>query len=130
MKTILIVENDAATAEFLVLAFAQETSHHTLLAPDGLQALKLIRGMKPHLFILDYRLPDMNAIELYDQLHATTKLEATPTIVLCAYLDQHDVIEIEKRKIAHMNKPFSLDDFLDTVEKILAAPSQLIEASL
>jgi len=71
----------------------------------------------PNLFILDYRLPSMNGIDLYDQLHTVKGLEDTPGIMLSAYLPKH---EIEKRSLVALSKPFELDELLDTVEKLLA----------
>jgi DNA-binding response OmpR family regulator len=116
VKTVLVVEDDTGIGNFLVQAISQETSHHALLVADGFQALKAVASIKPSLFILDYQLPRMNGIELYDQLHTTKGLEDVPTIVISARLPKH---EIEKRKIIPMNKPLELDDFLNTIEKLL-----------
>src|SRR6266487_2200594 len=115
-KMVLVVEDDVGIGNFLVQAISQETSHHALLVADGFQALKTVASIKPSLFILDYQLPRMNGIELYDQLHATKGLEEIPAIVISARLPRK---EIEKRKIMAMSKPLELDDFLNTIEKLL-----------
>lgn len=117
VKTVLVVEDDAGIGNFLVQAISQETPHHALLVTDGFQALKAVASIKPSLFILDYQLPRMNGIELYDQLHATKGLEDVHAIVISARLPKR---EIEKRKITPMNKPLELDDFLNTIEKLLS----------
>ena len=116
VKTVLVVEDDIGIGNFLVQAISQETSHHALLVTDAFQALKAVASIKPSLFILDYQLPRMNGIELYDQLHATKGLEEIPAIVISARLPKK---EIEKRKILAMSKPLELDDFLNTIEKLL-----------
>lgn len=115
-KTVLVVEDDTGIGNFLVQAISQETPHHALLVSDGFQALKAVASIKPSLFILDYQLPRMNGIELYDQLHATPGLEKIPAIVISARLPRQ---EIEKRKIMSMSKPLELDDFLNTIESLL-----------
>lgn len=117
VKTVLVVEDDSSIGNFLVQAISQETSHHALLVADGFQALKAVKSLKPSLFILDYQLPKMDGIELYDQLHATEGLEAIPAIVISARLPKQ---EIAKRKIMAMNKPLELDDFLNAIEKLLS----------
>ena len=71
VKTILVVEDDVGIGSFLTQAISQETPHQAMLVTDGFQALNAIRSIKPGLFILDYQLPRMNGIELYDKLHAT-----------------------------------------------------------
>src|SRR5437588_11547265 len=116
VKTVLVVEDDTGIGNFLVQAITQETSHHALLVADGFQALKAVASIKPSLFILDYQLPRMNGIELYDKLHTTKGLEEIPAIVISARLPKH---EIEKRKIIAMSKPLELDDFLNTIERLL-----------
>ena len=85
-KTILVVEDDRDIGEFLDLALTQETPYHALLVADGFQALRVVREIKPDLLILDYHLPNMDGIELYDHLHATKGLEDTPAILLSANL--------------------------------------------
>ncbi len=116
IKAILVVEDDADIGSFIVEAISQETPHHALLVTDGFQALKAVHELKPDLLILDYQLPHMNGIELYDRLDAIKGLEALPTIVMSARLPAR---EIEKRKIVGMKKPFELQELLNTIEKLL-----------
>src|SRR6266487_2682382 len=116
VKTVLVVEDDTGIGNFLVQAILQETPYHAMLVADGFQALKAVANIKPSLFILDYQLPRMNGIELYDQLHATKGLEHIPAVVISARLPRQ---EIEKRKIIAMSKPLELDDFLNAIENLL-----------
>ena len=116
VKTVLVVEDDTGIGNFLVQAILQETPYQAMLVADGFQAIKAVTNIKPSLFILDYQLPRMNGIELYDQLHATKGLEHIPAMVISARLPRQ---EIEKRKIIAMSKPLELDDFLNTIEKLL-----------
>nr|HET6904034.1 response regulator [Ktedonobacteraceae bacterium] len=116
VKTVLVVEDDTGIGTFLVQAILQETHHQALLVSDGFQAMKTVTNIKPSLFILDYQLPRMNGLELYDHLHATKGLEHIPALIISARLPRH---EIEKRKLASMSKPLELDDFLQTIEKLL-----------
>src|SRR5438093_11603270 len=82
VKTILVVEDDTAIGSFLVEAIKQEASHQALLATDGYQALKMVHDLKPSLFLIDYSLPYLNGLELYEQLHATKKLEHVRTSIM------------------------------------------------
>ncbi len=116
LKTILLVEDDINIGEVLVQAITQETSYLAVLAADGFEALKLVENIMPNLFILDYQLPRMNGIELYDKLHAIDKLADVPTIMMSARLPQQ---ELTKRNITAMNKPIDLDDFLQTIDQFL-----------
>lgn len=115
-EAILVVEDDDCIGSFLVEALTQETAYETLLVTDGFQALQAVRSIRPRLFITDYRLPYMNGLELYDRLCSTHALENTPTIIMSAYLPEE---EVKKRQLVSLNKPFELDELLDTVDKLL-----------
>lgn len=116
VKTVLVVEDDTGIGSFLVQAISQETPHHAMLVTDGLQAIKAVSNIKPSLLILDYQLPRMNGIEIYDHLHATKGLEDVPAIMISARLPRN---EIAKRNIIAMSKPLELDVFLQAIEKLL-----------
>ncbi|HVB22554.1 MAG TPA: response regulator [Ktedonobacteraceae bacterium] len=116
VKTVLVVEDDTGIGTFLIQAIQQETHYQAMLVTDGFQALKVVATIKPGLFILDYQLPRMNGIELYDRLHAISGMEEIPAIIVSARLPRH---EIEKRKIIGISKPLELDDFLQTIEHLL-----------
>lgn len=117
VKTILVVEDDADIGSFIVQAILQETSHYALLVTDGFQCLKAIHDLKPDLIIIDYQLPHMNGIELYDRLIDIENLKACSTIMVSARLPTQEIV---KRKIVGMKKPFELLDLLNTIEKLLA----------
>jgi CheY-like chemotaxis protein len=118
-KTILVVEDDSAIGTFLLEAIAQETPYYPLLVPDAFEALKAMQGIRPNLILLDYYLPKMNGIELYDQLQATPECANIPVILLTTNLDKR-LEEIVERNLLGLSKPVDLDDLLDTIEKALA----------
>ena len=116
IKTILVVEDDVGIGSFLAQAISQETRHQALLVTDGFQALKTVMDIKPSLFILDYQLPRMNGIELYDKLHTIDGLDNVPAILISARLPKK---EIDTRHITGLSKPLELDEFLHTIEELL-----------
>jgi CheY-like chemotaxis protein len=117
IKTILLVEDDVNIGEVLVQAITQETTFLAILVSNGFEALSVIKEVKPDLFILDYQLPRMNGIELYDHLHAIDKLADVPAVIMSARLPQQ---VLGDRNILAMSKPVDLDDFLQAIEDLLA----------
>ncbi len=115
---ILVIEDDDSIGTFLVEALSQETPYKAMLVTDGFQALQLVRIVKPSLVITDYRLPNMNGLELYDMLRSMQPLKDMPTIIMSAHLPMQ---EVRKRNLVGLNKPFELDDLLNTVERLLSA---------
>ena len=116
-KTVLLVEDDAAIAELLAQIIVQETPYRVFVVPDGLQALDMAKNVRPNLLLLDYWLPTINGIELYDRLCAMKELEKIPTIMLSV---NPPFQEIKKRKITSMKKPFDVDQLLQTVQSLIA----------
>jgi DNA-binding response OmpR family regulator len=115
-KLILVVEDDEAIGALLIQFLAQETCYQALWVANSFEALNVVREIKPDLFILDYQLPVMNGIQLYDQLHVISQLENVPAILLSARLPRY---EVEKRSLIGLGKPFELDDLLETINKAL-----------
>ncbi len=81
ISKVVSVEDDAEIAELLefVVGHPQIEMHH---ADNGLDALTLIREIKPDLVILDVMMPKMNGWEVYDTLRADEAFKHTPVIML------------------------------------------------
>ncbi len=116
VKTVLIVEDDQDIGSFILCAILDETSHQAILVADGQKALEIVKSVKPNLLVLDYHLPRMNGIELYDHLHAHKDLEHVPAVLMSARLPKD---EVRKRKIACLEKPFELDALLKTINDLI-----------
>ena len=118
-QTILLVEDDEDISFFMTQVLASETPYEAVHAPDATSALEVVDSVKPDLFILDYRLPDLNGLELSDRLHAIEGLETVPTMMISANMLPRD--ELQQRHITYLKKPFDLSHLLAAVEKLLAA---------
>jgi DNA-binding response OmpR family regulator len=116
LKTILLVEDDTTIAELLVQMITQETHYQVFTVPDGPQALDLVKNIKPQLLILDYWLPTIHGIELYDRLHGIEGLEQVPAIMLSVHAPLR---EINQRHIIYIRKPFDMFKLLEAIDTVL-----------
>lgn len=114
--TILVVEDDESTGEVLTLVISQETPYRPLLVRNGQDALRVFQQRKLNLLILDYRLPDITGIELYDRIYAINESKFIPTILISATNPSE---EIAPRNIVLMEKPFELDMLLEVINTLL-----------
>ena len=119
-KTILLVEDDTDIGSLLVEAIAQETPYRAIRATDGRAALELVQHFKPDLLLLDYGLPGMDGIELYDRLQSNEALTTTPAILITGsrYLPHR---QIQQRHLITFEKPFELDVLLATIATFLTS---------
>ena len=116
IKTILLVEDDAIISELLIQMITQETSYQVFSVPDGLEALDLVKNIKPQLLILDYWLPIIHGIDLYDRLHSIEGLEEVPALMLSV---NAPLREINQRHLTYIRKPFDMPKLLETIDKLL-----------
>lgn len=116
IKTILLVEDDSIISELLIQMITQETPYQVFSVPDGFEALDLVKHIKPHLLIIDYWLPFIHGIELYDRLHDLEGLESVPAIMLSV---NAPVREINQRHMVYIKKPFDMLKLLKTIDRLL-----------
>jgi CheY-like chemotaxis protein len=117
-QCILIVEDDPAIGELLAVAIAYETSYQPVLVSRGQEALHAVQEVRPVLLLLNYQLPDMTGVQLYDELHAQPAFATIPAIVISANVPEE---ELRKRHLVDIAKPFDLDDLLQTIERVFVS---------
>src|SRR5690242_19872889 len=77
-KTLILVEDDPSNAEVLGMLFHLAHVYQTTWFRTGgevLANIAFIQSLNPALFLLDYELPRMTALDLYEQLCAIEGLE-------------------------------------------------------
>ncbi len=116
LKTILIVEDDPSIGEMFVQTLADENIYKLLLVTSGTQALEIVKETTPDLLLLDYHLPNMTGLELYDRLHTMPYLSHIPAILITAGVLQYD---IQDRHIVGMSKPVDINKLLDIIAELL-----------
>jgi CheY-like chemotaxis protein len=121
VKTVLIVEDDEAIGALLVQVIEQETSYQAVLASDGFQALKMLRTVKPDLILLDYSLPGMNGLELYDTIHTVKALKHLPVLIVSAETARIQK-EAKARQLSQLKKPFEITNLLEAIEQLFSRP--------
>ena len=118
-KRILVIEDEEPIAEVFRNLIEQETAYQVSILTHPARAVETAREMQPHLFILNYHLPQTNGIALYDQLHAIPRLEHIPVLMISARLPQE---EMRQRNIVGISKPFDLGEVLEAITKLIDEP--------
>lgn len=116
-KVILVIEDDASVGACLVELITQETPYIAFLVTESQHALAVLQEVRPDMILLDYLLPQMNGLDLYDYLHNQKLLRDIPVIVISADLPQK---EVNRRHLIGLQKPFEINDLLTTLTRSLA----------
>lgn len=105
MKTLLIVEDDRALREHLVLDAGAGTSGWQVLAADSLGAARrCLRAHRPDAMFVDLGLPDGDGIELIRQCHASWP--TCDILVITVFADEKRVIRsLEAGACGYILKP-------------------------
>ena len=94
-------------------------------AAGGIEGLKMIRAERPDLVLLDLMMPDMDGWEVYQQMKADENTKNIPVIVVTAKAQSIDkVLGLHIAKVDdYLAKPFSPQDLLSSVERVLKSKS-------
>lgn len=117
---VLLIENDryvsAAIKEIL-----SDTGLRVLLAYDGVEGEELYRAYQNdiEMIILDWRLPRQDG---RDTLRKIRQLNPNVPIMISSGHAADEVLAQldDQRPVTFLGKPFSIDKFLDQVQKLLA----------
>ena len=113
---VLIAEDDRKTAA-LVQLYLEREGFETIIANDGLEALKLARDRQPVFVILDLMLPMMDGWEVCREIR---KKSEVPIIMLTARGDEVDRISgLTLGADDYVVKPFSPRELVARVKAIL-----------
>ncbi len=115
--TILIVEDDEGVGEFLQQAIDEQTPYQTTVVHDGLHALESARQIQPCLLLLDYRLPGMNGIEIYDRMQSMEETRGVPAIMMSTALPTE---ELQRRGIYQLRKPMDMGNVIRMITHAIA----------
>ena len=116
--TILIVEDDANIAQFLQQLIEEETPYNTIVIDNGRVALEQAPQILPCLLLLDYRLPGINGLELYDRLQDYPALRSVPAVMMSATLPVKD---LEQRGIFPLRKPMDIGGVIRMITHAMAS---------
>lgn len=126
---ILVVDDDEGIRDMLTVCIETQTPYRVLSMESGKETLERIEEVKaahPLLFIFDYFLPTMTAINLYDHLHGLEAFAHIPAIIITAASPYLGIdTAAAERGLVLLAKPFDLDELFDGIAQLLH-PHQLI----
>lgn len=125
--SILVVEDDAATARVLVDAL-EEADYRVWLAISGHDARGQLERAHPHLILLDLILPDIDGLVLCSVLKSMADV---PIVICSASARRGDpVLALKLGADDFVKKPFEVDQLLARIEAVLRRASPVAPAMM
>jgi len=121
MAKMLVVEDEPSLQKLLEYQL-KRIGHEIRVAPDGQQALEMVKSDRPDLVLLDVMLPVMGGFPVLKNLQDDKTTNDIPVIILSAKGRQHDIAAgIEKGVFDYITKPFNIPNLAERIEKALAS---------
>ncbi len=118
---VVYIEDELEMIDLVRLILGRK-GYEVIGAHGGRNGLRLVKEQLPALVLLDLMMPDMDGWEVYQQMKADEKTRQIPVIVITAKAQSIDkVLGLHIAKVDdYISKPFSPQDLLNSVEKVLA----------
>jgi CheY-like chemotaxis protein len=116
-KLVLVVEDDETLVELFKQLLCDELMCDVLAARDGKQALRLAQTVRISLILLDYLIPGLDGLQVYDALKADPHTEDIPVLFVTAAAK--NPVFAASGITDYIEKPFELSDMLERVRSLL-----------
>ncbi|QDG53116.1 response regulator [Persicimonas caeni] len=119
MRTIriLIIDDDKDICEYMQLLLSQ-SGYEVTAETDARAALELLKEEEFHVVILDIMMPELNGMELLERIRDFDSDIAI--IIFTGYPSVDTAVTSMKYNVSdYIKKPFDVDEFNQTLEKIL-----------
>jgi len=129
LRTVVCVEDEPEMIDLIQLILNRK-GFEVIGAHGGVEGLETIRRLTPDLVLLDLMMPEMDGWQVYQQLKADEKTKDIPVIVVTAKAQNIDkVLGLHIAKVDdYIPKPFSLQELVDRVDKVLKRRAQTSKA--
>jgi DNA-binding response OmpR family regulator len=116
-KRILIIEDDRHIAEGIELNLSLQ-GYEVKVAPNGIEGLEYWKQWCPQLIVLDLMLPGIDGMQILKNIRLED--QRLPILILSAKVDAADRVDGFLDGVDdYMTKPFSLEEFLLRVNRLL-----------
>jgi len=130
MKKILLVEDSPDDQELIRMGFEEShIANDLVIVGDGAQALDYLFGAgkyadrdvsdKPHIILLDLKLPKVNGLEVLERLRADPRTEFIPVIILTSSSEEEDILASYKLGAnSYVRKPVEFNRFAEAIKRL------------
>ena len=116
----ILVVDDHETNIDLISRILRRTDYKVLTAFDGVEALRVLETHTPSMIISDVMMPNMDGMELLQQVRLNGNLNGVPFVFVSAKGTREDIAAgLALGADDYLTKPFRPQEFLATVRRII-----------
>lgn len=123
---ILLVEDNPNDLELALHALQKyKITNDIAVARDGEEALKYLfngdgtRRARPHLILLDLKLPKVDGLEVLQRLKAHPETQSIPVVILTSSREERDIVKSYRLGVnSFIVKPVDFGQFTEAIRQI------------
>ena len=121
--SVLVVDDDPNIRKLILLALKRD-GYSFLEAPNGREALDLMRTQRPDVVVLDLMMPVVSGWEVLREREADADLKLIPVIVVSANREPEVAKAVDAGICAFLPKPFDINVLSALVRSCIPAVSE------
>jgi two-component system chemotaxis response regulator CheY len=123
MKMTIVIADDSRTARFLIRQYLELAGFYQadfIEVENGREALQKLKESEVDLVITDYKMPEMDGLDLLRRVKASPTLHDLPVFGITSFANQAKIDELlENGAFAVLQKPLSLSKLHETIKPFL-----------
>jgi len=129
-RRLIYIEDEPEMID-LVRLILNRKGYEVTGANGGREGLDLVRRLLPDLVLLDLMMPDVDGWDVYQQMKADPNTQNIPVIVITAKAQSIDkILGLHIARVEdYISKPFSPQELLDSVDKVLGSQEEIKKES-
>ena len=124
MNMTIVIADDSRTARFLIRQYLEMVGFYQaefVEAENGRVALQQVKDNKANILFTDYKMPEMDGLDLLRRVKASPALHDLPVVVITSFANQAKIDELsENGAYAVLQKPLSMSKLHETMKPFLS----------
>jgi len=114
-----LVVDDSLSARRTLSKFLQDSGYKVRMARDGIEAIDILKVLKPNILLVDMEMPRMNGIELTAHVRSHELTADLPIIMVTSRSTSKHRHQAEQAGVnAYFTKPFTEEELLEKIEQL------------
>ncbi len=115
---VLVVDDDRGIVDSISRVLKAK-GFAVMPAYDGKEAMAAVRRKRPHLMLLDLKMPEMDGYQVIQEIKTDPEMSDIPIVVMTAHRIDHSRMGIIAMAAEQVPKPFSAEELVERVESLL-----------
>ncbi len=118
----VIVADDSMLTRKIVIKYLAPLNFEAIEASNGSEVMEILNKEEnlPNLILMDWNMPEMDGIEVLEEIQKNARLNRVPVIMLTSESDELSIETAMKAGArAYITKPFTAEQLVETIKETI-----------